>query len=48
MNFSIEYYIPIGSILLDYIDLDIKHFQTGFGFNLLSFVVNEDMSQEET
>ena len=44
MNFSIEYYIPIGSILLDYIELDIKHYQTGYQFNLLSFVVNEDMS----
>ena len=47
MNFNMEYYIPIGSFLLDYIELDIKHFQTGNGLDINSYVVDVDMSSEE-
>ena len=48
MNFSMEYYIPIGSLLLDYLKLDIEHFQTGFNFDVDSYVVDVDLSSEET
>ena len=47
MNFNMEYYIPIGSFLLDYIELDIKHFQTGISLSIDSYVVDVDMASEE-
>ena len=48
INFSMEYYIPIGSLLLDYLKLDIEYFQTGFEFDVDSYVVDVDLSSEET
>ena len=48
MNFSMEYYIPVDSLLRDYLKLDIKYFQTGFSFNVDSYVVDVDLTSEET
>ena len=48
MNFSMEYYIPFGSLLRDYLKLDIQYFQTGFSFNVDSYVVDVDLTSEET
>ena len=48
MDFSMEYFIPRDSILLDYLKKDIEHFGTGYHIDIQTFCSDIDLSSAES
>lgn len=48
LNFSMEYFIPNGSVLKGFVDLDIEHFQTGYSIGLFTRADQIDITSVET